>query len=170
VSINALGGDGVVAENIIAGNTENGISVINQFGGSTLISRNQIFANLGLGIDVSAADGVTANDDPDANGIQNFPVLTSAKRKGDTTKVAGKLNSKPELDYKIEFFEADGKTRQGKRFIDDKKVTTDEDGEAKVKANLPKPRKGKFIVATATDTAEGTDGNTSEYSKPRKVK
>ena len=54
----------------------------------TPIKSNQIFGNGGLGIDLSGGTqdgaGVTANDtdDPDtgANGLQNFPVLSSAMR------------------------------------------------------------------------------------------
>ena len=49
-------------------------------------------------------------------------------------------------------------------------LTTNDGGDGKFKVTLPKPKAGKFLVATATNPDVGASGNTSEFSKPRKVK
>ncbi|MBI4850705.1 MAG: hypothetical protein HY819_02645 [Acidobacteria bacterium] len=85
--------------NVIAFNSRNGITV-----GATAISnavvrnkitRNSIFMNVGLGIDLGN-DGVTANDpgDPDngPNNLINAPVITSVTNTGNSITVSGTVD------------------------------------------------------------------------------
>ncbi|MGI8928345.1 MAG: right-handed parallel beta-helix repeat-containing protein [Candidatus Limnocylindrales bacterium] len=102
-----------VLGNIIVGNFEAGVLVLSS-ASQVKIMGNQIFANGEVGIDLAGglqfSSGVTVNDtdDPDtgSNGLQNFPVLTSAVKSNQTniTTVAGSLNSNGSTDFTIELF------------------------------------------------------------------
>jgi CSLREA domain-containing protein len=161
-----------VTRNIIANGSAGGISIPDTNAGS-LVSANRMFKNDGLGIDLGE-DGVTPNDDmdldPGPNDLQNFPTITKAKRLQTTTKVKFKLNSVPNEGFNVEFFQADGKSRQGKIYLGGAGFTTDGDGNASFEVELAKPKKGKFVTATATRIAGGDQGTTSEFAKPREVK
>ncbi|MDX6585982.1 MAG: trimeric autotransporter adhesin [Solirubrobacterales bacterium] len=161
-----------VTRNIIANGSAGGISVPDSNAGS-LLSANRMFKNDGLGIDLGE-DGVTPNDDmdpdPGPNGLQNFPIITKAKRLQTTTKVEFELNSLPNEGFNVEFFQADGKSRLGKIYLGGAGFTTDDDGNASFELELAKPKQGKFVTATATRIAGGDLGATSEFAKPRKVK
>ena len=169
-----LAGDGSdkVSRNIIANSSAGGISVPNPNAGS-LLSVNRMFGNDGLGIDLGE-DGVTANDDldpdPGPNTLQNYPVITSAERSGGTTEIQGDLNSVPNENFIMEFFQADGKSRQGKMYLGGIGTSTGPNGEAPFSLEFVKPKRGKFVTATATRIASGDEGATSEFSKPVKVK
>ena len=138
---------------------------------------NAIFANAGLGIELTNAPnvrGVTPNDprDPDdgANNLQNFPVLQSATSGGGTTTVKGTLNSNPGTAFRVEFFASPAADPsgygEGARFLGAAAVTTNATGNASFTAQLPvSVPAGQVITATATDPA----GNTSEFSKARRV-
>ncbi|MDQ3814562.1 MAG: hypothetical protein M3347_11500, partial [Armatimonadota bacterium] len=153
--------------NVIAHNGGDGVAVVFGQAGSIRkgILENSIFANGGLGIDLED-DGVTQNDigDPDtgANEHQNFPVLTAS---GAT--IRGTLNSKPNLQYRIEFFTNDAADPsgfgEGQRFIgalDD--VTTNAQGNATFAFTPATPvPASQFVTATATDPND----NTSEFSR-----
>ncbi|HKA07840.1 MAG TPA: hypothetical protein VKD71_11325, partial [Gemmataceae bacterium] len=119
------------------------------------ISRNSIFSNVGLGIDLNAANN--------ANNLQTAPQLTSAARNstGTAITVQGIFNSKPGTTYTIEFFASLPGDPEGKRFLVTKTVTTNSQGRASftVTISLPIPL-GDLITATATDP----NGNTSEFS------
>lgn len=80
------------------------------FGENVWITRNSMFLNRGLDVDLSNAvdpDGVTANDardvDTGPNGLQNFPVLTSVTVGGGATTITGTLESEPGREYEIDF-------------------------------------------------------------------
>ena len=81
---------------------------------ATRSRRTRSTATQGLGIDLVGAweSGVTANDAGDAdtgpNGLQNFPVLSSASADGASLDVAYSLDSKPNTAYTIEFFAQTG--------------------------------------------------------------
>ena len=176
--------------------------VVELGGGANAIHNNSIFSNVGLGIDLrpdSASGpiaGKTPNDgddsntpevDPDsdtgANGLQNFPVLSSAKTVSGETTIKGKLNSDPDRSYTIQFF-SNPSGNEGKKFIGQKQVSTDALGNASFTF---KPSKkvaiGRRITATATSAGAGRTSpltaevpqeklplvNTSEFSAPRKV-
>jgi hypothetical protein len=171
-AVNNLVGDGTSAgSNTIAFNGEDGIEV--QGGTGNEISRNSIFSNAGIGIDLSGgfedAAGNTANDTGDVdsgpNGLQNKPVLSSAKNSSTKTTITGTLNGGREVTYLIRFFSNLSGTDEGKKFIGQKSVTTDSFGNVIFTFSpTNKVAAGQNITATAT-ASEGT----SEFSAPRKV-
>jgi trimeric autotransporter adhesin len=169
-----LAGDGSdkVQRNIIANSSGPAISIPDANAGS-LLSANRMFGNDGLGIDLGD-DGVTPNDglDPDSgpNTLQNFPVITRAERTGETTTVEGDLTSVPNEPFILEFFQASGKSRQGKVYLGGSSASTGPNGELPFSLEFAKPKKDKFVTATATRIAAGDLGATSEFSKPVKVR
>ncbi len=167
---NTVGGAG--GGNTIAFNSSDGIFINGDSTGNT-IAGNAIYNNGVLGIDLDPG-GVTLNDagdgDSGPNGLQNFPVLTSAKSGIDglpRTTVQGTLNSQPGQQYRIEFFSSTscdssgyGEGQRPRAVLD---VTTDGSGNASfshIWAFLVNP--GHFMTATATRI---TTGNTSEFSE-----
>jgi hypothetical protein len=133
------------------------------------VSRNSIFANEGLGIVLGNNLFQTPNDpgdkDTGPNGLQNFPVLTSAKNVT-TTTVTGKLNSNPNKTYNVQFFSNPSGGDEGRVFVGQKNVTTDGSGNASFTfKTASKVAKGRTITATASDPA----GDTSEFSAPKTV-
>jgi CSLREA domain-containing protein len=176
---NTVGGTTSGAANVIAfSGLFDGVTLYSGTGNRML--HNSIHSNGDLGIDlvggsesidlIEGADGSTANDpnDPDtgANNLQNKPVLTSATNSGVETSVKGKLNSKPNKTFTVEFFSNPPDTGEGKKYVGQKSVTTNAEGNVSftfVPAN--KVPVGQNMTATATDP----DGNTSEFSAPRTV-
>lgn len=149
--------------NLIAFNTLNGIAVTGDVGNR--ISRNRIFSNGVLGIDLGS-DGVTLNDvgDPDTgpNNLQNFPVLLHDLY---ARTVQGTLNSTPNTVFRIDLFsnaacDPSGHA-QGQTYLGFTTVTTDGGGYADFGSlNFPLPASHTVFTATATDPAN----NTSEFS------
>ncbi|MBZ0089932.1 MAG: hypothetical protein K8H90_06100, partial [Thermoanaerobaculia bacterium] len=103
----------LIAYNNTSGLDSGGVVVNFSFTGAdptnNSVLGNSIVDNTGLGIslcDGSPCDGVTANDplDPDVgpNGLQNFPVITSAD--AETGDFAGTLNSTESTSYRVELF------------------------------------------------------------------
>jgi CSLREA domain-containing protein len=175
------GAIGAVESNAIAFNGGDGVRV-NPNAGNT-ITRNANFANAGLGIELGV-DGPTPNDPGDAdtgpNNLQNFPELTSATtpkakkkkgkkaKKGGQTTIVGSLNSRPNQEYRIEFFASpnDGNT-QGRTFLGERGVATDAAGNASFSFTA----KGRLTGQAVTTTAISEEtGDTSEFSEPVKVK
>jgi CSLREA domain-containing protein len=181
-------GDGTSAgANTIAFNGSDGIEVdFNASQTGNTISRNSIFSNAGLGIDLiggvetDTTDVPTRNDgddpdtpqvDPDsdagANNLQNKPVLSSAKNSSTRTTITGKLNSTPGKTFKVQFFSNPTGTDEGKKFIGQKSVTTDASGNVTFTFSpASKVPAGQNITATAMKTSTG---DTSEFSAPRTV-
>jgi trimeric autotransporter adhesin len=162
-----------LVQNIIAHNVRPPVVMFNS-STVTYVSENRIYDNPGIGLDFQD-DGVTQNDPLDAdngpNELQNFPVVKKAKAKGSTTKVSGVLDSEANGNYRVELFEAREKNREGQRFLNSFGVTTDAEGHGKFKVEVGRRvKRGRFITATAIDLALGTEGGTSEFSRPRKVK
>jgi hypothetical protein len=160
-----------------------GMAVV-EVGASAIGNRtlsNSIFSNDGLGIDL-ADNGVTLNDpddpntaqpDPDAdtgaNGLQNFPDLTSARTSRKGTSIRGTLNSRLGATYTIQFFSNPPGTDEGARLIGQKtSVSVDASGNASFTFKTKK-RIGAGQAITATATNEFT-GDTSEFSAPVAVK
>jgi hypothetical protein len=149
------------------GNLFNGVDVSDTTGAS--IVRNSIFSNGQLGIDLGV-DGRTLNDlgdaDTGANDLQNFPLLSSAKTIPAKTTIKGKLNSRPNAGYLIQFF-SNPSGDEGKNYIGQKSVTTDPSGNASFTITPASVVKvGQTVTATAT---KASNGNTSEFSDPRTV-
>jgi titin len=149
-----VGGDAPGDANLIDSGQNPGIRVEgdNQLG-------TQLLGNLlrgspySLGIDLLPLD-VTANDlgDGDAgpNGLQNFPVLVTAR----TTAVDGMVNTKPATPVRIQVFSTSADRHETYALLAERNVTTDATGNATfsipVTATL-----GTSVAATAT-TADGT--------------
>lgn len=130
--------------------------------GRNFIEGNSITGSGGLGIDLATA-GVTPNDLGDADGIQDYPVLTSAVFANDTVRVTGSLNSTANASFRIEFFGNDNADPsgygQGQYYLGFTNVSTDANGNASFDVTLPVPPSAKAISSTAT----GPTG-TSEFS------
>jgi len=161
-----------VSSNRIAFNERAGIVVANPVTG-VRISENSTGDNGQLGIDLlppGGASGVTPNDpldlDTGGNGLQNFPVLTSAELQGAAIDVVGTLNSTPLSDFTVELFaspDCDPSTfGEGRVFLGATSITTDAAGDADIDVQLSGAVPSSWFV-TATATAEPS-GSTSELS------
>jgi len=178
-----IGGASDGAGNIIAFNDGDGVRVFATSASkpwppvNICISKNSIFANTRLGInlvgDTDDADGVTPNDPGDKdggpNGLQNYPVLTSAEG-GSSLSVKGTLNSVPNATFTLELFSTlvagSPKLGEGDTYMGSTSVQTDATGNVAftfwVESRFAL---GYSITATATDST----GNTSEFSAPMLV-
>lgn len=175
-----VGGTEADARNIIAFNggtlcnaDHAGVIVRGSGAISNSILGNSIFSNGGLGIDLTVpfdgSCGITANDNCDTdigpNGLQNYPILTSASSGGGGTTIQGSLDSLPNTTFRIEFFDNHqchpSGNGSGETFIGSTDVTTDDNCTAPITATLQvSVQPGHVITATATDLG----GNTSEFS------
>ncbi len=141
--------------------------VAQSFGDHNLITGNQIFGNIALGIDLGA-DFLTANDaldaDNGANALQNFPVITTVIGQP-FNLVQGTLHSAPFKTYTVEVFSnssADPSDYgEGEVFEGAFTVTTDAAGDGALLAGFGKGNSGGCITATARDRSTG---DTSEFS------
>jgi len=151
--------------NIIANNL-NGVRIQDDATQGTTVTGNEIYANAGLGIDISAEGiglgTVNPNDPGDVdggpNGRLNFPVLTE----GSPTLVKGTACG----GCLVEIFEADSTDTdpdlrtsygEGRTFL--ASSTAEEDGDFTI--TLPTSAFDRTLTATATDGA----GNTSEFAR-----
>ena len=168
-SNNMIGGTVRGAANTIRFNAGSGVTVF--AGSSNSILGNSIFNNESLGINLSDDPGVTANNmrdlDTGANGLQKFPMLTSATSGGGITTIAGLLDSTINTSFRVEFFsspscDASG-NGQGQTFIGAATISTPVSSSvAAINVNFAVAvAVGSVITATATDS----DNNTSEFSQ-----
>jgi titin len=149
-------------------NTGNGVTVIGGTGNT--ITGGRIDANSLLGIDLGD-DGVTANDagdaDAGANGLQNYPAITSAKSGGSGSMISGSLDSTASRQFTLEFFSSpscDGSGfGEGRTAAGTMSVTTSGAGTVSFThlTNIAIPV-GHVVTATATDTVTF---DTSEFSQ-----
>jgi CSLREA domain-containing protein len=168
---NQIGGP--ASGNTIAFNGRHGVAVIdeNHVGTHNAIQANSIHDNALLGIAIDE-DGVIPNDSLDAdsgnNDRQNYPSLMAAFADlgAGTTTFVGKMNSKPNTTYSIEFFsnaacDPSG-FGEGQSMFNKVQLTTDAQGYAVI--NVVSATTdflfGNFFTLTATDPA----GSTSEFS------
>jgi len=162
-----------IVGNTIASNGGGGIVVRGAFIRNS-ISQNEIFDNVGLGIDLLTTGGLTGTDindpcdgDNGGNHLQNHPILTSATSDGTNTTITGTINSISNRVYIVEFFansacDPSG-SGEGEMYIGTSNIATSASScTAPFTVVLPTPTaNGMFITATAT---EGTDHDTSEFS------
>jgi len=151
--------------NVIAGNGGDGVRVGSDGDFNNFISQNSIYSNGGLGINLGT-DGVTPNDTADhalgPNHYQNFPVITDATA-SDQKIIFTLPGASGTAQYLAEFFVndiCDGTHGEGQKFLGSTIVTG---GAPSYNFTAPGPvnfTNGKFITATATDSAN----NTSEFS------
>lgn len=169
---NVIGGSDGGAPNVIAFNRGEGVGM-GVFGADPVrnrISRNLIYLNGGLGIDLGK-DGVTPNDAGDAdtgpNMLMNFPVITQARLTALGLRVVGRIDTPNPETVTIEIYANGVPTPggdpsgygEGAEFLGT--ATPTEDGAFNVV--FPSVPEGTLISATATDAA----GNTSEFAKNR---
>jgi hypothetical protein len=174
-------GDGTSAgSNTIAFNGKDGVQVFDSASTGNKVSRNSIFSNVGLGIDlIGPGEGFTTNIptpndaldvDSGPNGLQNKPSLTSAKTVSGKSTIKGTLSSEAAKTYKVEFYSNPSGTDEGKKFIGTKSVTTGSDGKATFTFTpAAAVSVGQAITATATNATTGSPHDTSEFSAPRAV-
>jgi hypothetical protein len=159
--------------NIIASNGMDGVLVVS--GTGNRINNNSIYSNAQQGIDL-LGDGVTPNDPddvdpiagPNANNLQNYPVVSFAVRNPDTgvTTVTGTLDGGiADTVYFIELFansacdgtNGEGQTRLGGVLTNPANGSGDVSFSFQTSANVS----GQVITATATNE---TTNDTSEFS------
>jgi hypothetical protein len=143
-----IGPDNVIANNPI------GVQVVGVDTDSNTITRNAIFGNAGLGIDIEPIGAVNPNDpgdaDAGANAQLNFPLLARAT----PFEVSGTAC----ITCSVEVFRSDGGAGvygEGKAFAGWAGVLADGTFTAKVSGVAV----GDYVTATATDNL----GNTSEF-------
>jgi hypothetical protein len=154
--------------NVIAFNVQNGVTVTGS-SANVFISRNSIYNNGQLGIDLGS-NGITLNDDDDTdsgpNQLQNFPLVATATLVGDDIAITGTMRSTPNATFYIEFFgnrSADGaQFREGELFLGSRVVTTGGGGSTRFDLKLPARSGVRFVSATATNA----NGGTSEFAAP----
>ena len=141
--------------NTIAHNRGGGVRVINVESDRNTVTRNSIFSNAGLGLDLEPLNTPNQNDanDPDdgPNEQLNFPVIqTSTPEQVSGTACAG---------CAVEVFLADSGANaygEGRSFLGS--ATAGADG--RFALALDGAAAGTYVTATATDAS----GNTSEFS------
>ncbi len=161
--------DATITNTEITGNRNGGIQ-FNNLGRITSLG-NSIYDNVGLGIELSAANGVPLpNDvgdlDSGGNDLLNYPVLTN------TTVGAGTVDVDYTIDvpagtYRIEFFDSDRPDPtgfgEGQTFLSAESIVHP-GGSASYTATVTAAA-GDVITATATpDLGGGVYGGTSEFS------
>jgi parallel beta-helix repeat protein len=163
----------VVGGNLITASGAQGVVIFGAGATANQVAANNVHSNAGLGIDLGdadAADGVTPNDpgDGDAgpNGLQNFPVLTSATSAPGVTTVEGSLNSAPNTAFTIDFFfsgacDPSG-NGEGFQFMGSHSQSTNADGNLSFRAifNASLSAPGTVVTAVATSPVDGS----SEFS------
>lgn len=178
-SDNTIGGSGA-ARNTIAFNRFHGIQVqevsAESPGTANRIVSNSIFENAALGIQLGAeaGTGVTPNDLRDAdtgpNGLQNFPVISSAVISSGSTTIRGSLNSIPFRTFTIQFFNSPAPdpsgNGEGKTFLGQTQVETNRNGNVSFSFV---PNRVAPLGTRVTATATAGNGNTSEFSNARIV-
>ncbi len=165
-SNNLIGGTGIYSANIIAFNTQKGVSI--ESGTQNALRRNMIYSNGGMAIDLGN-NGVTVNDTDDAdagaNNLQNFPVINSHEWTPSSVRLIGVLNSEANKTYTIEFFYSPtlgpSSTGAAMNYLATTTVVTDALGSAGFDVTFATAVPvGYFITSTATDPSN----NTSELS------
>lgn len=164
---NTIGGTSAGVGNFIAHNGQAGVAVVHSNAFGNAILGNSIHANGWLGIDLEGDNSVESMDwgdaDTGANGLQNFPFLSSATF--GSTIVSGQLLGKTNVQYRIELFasptsDASG-YGEGGAFIGWTNILTGMTGEGNFTITVPvSVAKNHYVTATATDP----ENNTSEFS------
>jgi hypothetical protein len=171
--------------NVIANNTGNGISVAGTSSVGNLFSRNSIFNNGELGIDLvtvgQASNGVSLNDAPTSTGRGQRPqrraelprhLAGHLRERGRHGQISGTLRSRADRSYEIEIFNSsspDPSTYgEGQSFLNSVAVTTDAQGTADFELLVAGPITS--LSATAIDTSPATPRSSApraRRSRPR---
>ena len=142
-----------VQGNIITANQGDGVLIRASSVGDT-VSSNSIFANGGLGIELTG----------NANNSQTNPVITRVVTDGGNVTLSGSLKSGTNSAYRLEFFSNascdGGGSGEGQVFLGDTNLGTDASGNVSFVMTLANPAGHANFTATATDA----NGNTSAFS------
>ena len=140
------------------------------------IAGNRFANNDGLAIDLSldpnVPDGVTPNDDGDAdagpNGLQNFPVVNDLTIGIDEIQLDLSLEGEPERLYELRVFQVDQPDPSGHgegslpiAFIE---VMSDATGSVQFDGAIPTPDPTPFQLTVTATCADCATGGTSEFS------
>jgi hypothetical protein len=160
--------------NSIAFNGANRIRIIGKAIGNS-VGENDIYSNTALGIELGS-DGITPNDPGDTdfgpNGLQNYPVLTSAIRDASIVSVEGTLNSLPNTEFTIDAYwntscdpSGFGEGEHNRTFGQIQEIT-DSNGNLsfQISFSLEDVPVGSFFTAVATRRAGGVNADSSEFS------
>jgi len=168
VTGNTIGGTAAGAGNVIANNGQQGIAVLGANSINNNISRNSIYGNTGIGIDIAGNGRTTNNGTRDVtlgNADVDTPVITSAGLMGNSLVLYGYVGSAANqslwANHRVEFFLAvnDGTGYgQGKTYLGT--LTTDANGNFAGSFITSGLVIGNLVTATAADSS----GNTSEFS------
>ena len=154
---NLIGGSGIGAANLIAGNASDGILLLDDTTTGNTFQRNSIFRSGAYGIQLATA-----------HPPQSVPTLTSAQA-GLATTVVGSLTSTASSSFLIEFFATptgDASFTAGRYFLGETPATTNSGGMANFNVPLgARVPAGYLVTVTATNAA----GSTSELSNTATV-
>ncbi len=173
-SVVTIGGLGSGEGNTIAHNGQDllGVAGISFDAASAVSVRgNRIFDNVPLGIDAGAfngqSPGPTPNDATEADGIQNYPIVSSVDY-GAATTVHAAFHSAPSQTYDIDFYANPACLShptafpQGQDLAGTTTATTDASGDATIDFVLPVVlAAGQPVAIIATDAS----GHSSEFSE-----
>jgi len=160
-----IGGTAAGAGNVITGSTDIGLQLIGGQGNALL--GNRVYDNDDYNIDIVPNAGPNLNDtldvDQGPNKGQNYPEITSAMINGQNLQMAGKLRSRANTQYRVEYFQTptchSSGFGQGRSYIGHEVLMTNGTGEAALGFLGSNGQNSGFVTATATDP----DGNTSEF-------
>jgi len=169
-----IGGTTSNSANTIAYNGSDGVEFATDAGSDNPVIGNSIYANTGLGIDLSA-NGVTSNDGDDAdsgpNDLRNFPEITSATESGGTVSVDFDLDLGAPLvgDYRIEFFTnpdgIDGTNGEGQLLASAITVSHGGTGVESFSHSFAGTSTDTLTATTTDSLLAGGYGSTSEFSE-----
>jgi hypothetical protein len=170
-----IGPGNTIAFNGTPANFKAGVIIAGGTGHDVFVD-NSIHSNDFVGIDLSASiagDGVTANDDGDAdsgpNHLQNFPVLTGVHSDGTNTTFRGSVSSDAAgAEFRLVFYsnaacDASG-YGEGETPLGSALVTTDGSGLASFDLTLFGTAVPLGRFGTATASGPGNDRSVSEFS------
>jgi hypothetical protein len=176
-----IGGTGAGEGNVIQSNGQDGVRVDVNTASAALLGNTfrangvSVVDDLGidLGMQAQPDDGVNGNDagdvDTGPNGLQNFPVLTSAVSDGSSTTVTGTIDTTPGADVRVELFSGgscdEAGHGQGEVLLGADELTAGS-GATSFTATVAGTTAGRQITATATNLDDNT---TSEFSACRLV-
>jgi hypothetical protein len=171
-TLNVVGGDAASEANTIAFNGGSGVQVgwaPDNGSYENAILGNSIFDNSGLGIDLNADGTASTNDSGDAddgaNGLLNYPDITSADSTGGSITIDAKIDSGlANTEFTVQYFASPACDSaghgEGQTYLGSASHTTNGAGDATFSDVLAfSVPKGYVVTATAS-----TKTTTSEFS------
>jgi hypothetical protein len=159
--------DTVIGTDNVIANNATGIRVEGQLSVRNTITRNAIFENRALGLDLAPVDQVNQNDAGDGdngpNTLLNWPVLGSATSNSVSGTACARCTVEVFLADEDATLAPDQVTSygEGQTYL----ASAVADGSGAFTVALPSTAAGRIVTATATDGA----GNTSEFGRNLQV-